>query len=79
MSEVILLVDDDANVLEGYKRQLRKDFTLETAVGPEEGLKMVAEHGPFAVVVSDFQMLSMDGIRFLPRCASSPGRASGSC
>lgn len=67
MSEMILLVDDDANVLEGYKRQLRKDFKLETAVGPEEGLKMIAENGPFAVVVSDFQMPGMDGIRFFTK------------
>jgi len=65
MSDTILLVDDDANVLEGYKRQLRNDFTLETAVGAEEGLKLVAERGPFAVVVSDLQMPGMDGIRFL--------------
>ena len=65
MSEMILLVDDDANVLEGYKRHLRKDFMLETALGPEEGLKMIAERGPYVVVVSDFQMPGMDGIKFL--------------
>ena len=51
MSEGILCVDDDANILDGYKRHLRKEFKLETAVGPEHGLQIIAEQGPFAVVV----------------------------
>ncbi len=67
MSEGILCVDDDANILDGYKRHLRKEFKLETAVGPEQGLQMVAERGPFAVVVSDLQMPGMNGIQFLAR------------
>lgn len=67
MSDGILCVDDDPNILDGYKRHLRKEFNLETAVGPEQGLKMVAERGPFAVVVSDLQMPGMSGIQFLAR------------
>src|SRR5688572_30779220 len=65
MSDAILFVDDEANVLEGFKRQLRKEFTLDTAIGPEEGLQAIAERGPFAVVVSDRQMPGMDGVEFL--------------
>ena len=65
MSDAILFVDDEANVLEGFKRQLRKDFTVDTAIGPEEGLQAIAERGPFAVVVSDRQMPGMDGVHFL--------------
>ena len=67
MADKILCVDDDANILEGYKRHLRKEFAVETAVGPEQGLRMVIEHGPFAVVVSDLQMPGMNGIQFLSR------------
>jgi response regulator RpfG family c-di-GMP phosphodiesterase len=67
MSDKILCVDDDANILEGYKRHLRKGFAFETALGPEQGLRMVIEHGPFAVVVSDLQMPGMNGIYFLSR------------
>ena len=67
MSDGILCVDDDANILDGYKRHLRKEFKLETAVGPEQGLQLVAERGPFAVVVSDLQMPGMSGIQFLAR------------
>ncbi|MEP6934211.1 MAG: HD domain-containing phosphohydrolase, partial [Nitrospirota bacterium] len=57
----------DPNILEGYKRQLRKEFELVTAVGPEEGLRMVTEQGPFAVVVSDLQMPGMNGVEFLAK------------
>ncbi len=65
MSDAILCVDDDANILEGFRRQLRKEFRLETALGPEEGFKVLETRGPFAVVVSDLQMPGMDGIQFL--------------
>lgn len=67
MGDRILCVDDDINVLEAFKRQLRKEFNLETAVGPEEGLRIVMEHGPFAVVVSDLKMPGMNGIEFLSK------------
>jgi|CXWL01.1.fsa_nt_gi response regulator RpfG family c-di-GMP phosphodiesterase len=67
MTERILCVDDDPNIVEGYRRRLRKEFELETAVGPEQGLRMVTEQGPFAVVVSDLQMPGMNGVEFLAR------------
>src|SRR5258708_32345853 len=65
MSEKILFVDDDTNILEAYRRQLRRQFTIETALGGEEGLEAVRSRGPFAVVVSDLRMPGMDGIQFL--------------
>ena len=65
MTDTILCVDDDANLLEGLKRQLRKQFTLETALSGEAGLVVVKEDGPFAVVVSDMRMPGMNGARFL--------------
>jgi CheY-like chemotaxis protein len=63
----ILCVDDEPNVLEAFERQLRRHFDLHTAVGPEIGLKVLSEQGPFAVVVSDLRMPEMDGIEFLTR------------
>ena len=33
MAEKILLVDDEPNVLDGYRRTLGREFALETAVG----------------------------------------------
>ncbi len=67
MQEKILFVDDEQNILEAFKRQLRKRFRFDTALGPEEGLKAIKENGPYAVVVSDLRMPKMDGIQFLRR------------
>ncbi|MFP4038001.1 MAG: HD domain-containing phosphohydrolase [Desulfobacteraceae bacterium] len=67
MDERVLFVDDEKNVLEGIQRQLRKEFQVSVAQGPEEGLEAVRDKGPFAVIVSDLRMPGMDGVRFLSR------------
>lgn len=71
--EKILLVDDDRNLLDSFKRQLRKRLTLQTATSAADGLQAITYAGPFAVVISDMQMPNMDGIEFLTRVRiSSP-------
>ena len=65
MSDKILFVDDDPNLLASCERSFRKQFQLDTADGGEAGLAKIAERGPYAVVVSDRQMPRMDGIQFL--------------
>jgi response regulator RpfG family c-di-GMP phosphodiesterase len=65
MSEKILFVDDDPNLLASCERILRRHFQVETAEGGEAGLAIVESHGPYAVVVADRQMPRMDGIEFL--------------
>jgi FixJ family two-component response regulator len=73
MAEKILLVDDDHNILDGYRRSLSRDFLMETALGGEQALKLVADNGPYAVVVSDMRMPGMDGIQLLSKIkAQSP-------
>lgn len=67
MSNRILCVDDDPNILEGYQRALRKEFDISTAAGGEDALVMLREQGPFAVVVSDMRMPGMDGVQLLAR------------
>lgn len=67
MMHKVLLVDDDAMVLAGLKRQLRKQFCIEAALSGEEALNLIAENGPYAVIVSDFLMPGMNGIEFLCR------------
>ncbi|MBU1585850.1 MAG: PAS domain-containing protein, partial [Proteobacteria bacterium] len=54
-TERIMIVDDEKNLLEALQRKLRKDFALETALGPDEGLAALKNRGPFSVVISDLR------------------------
>lgn len=65
MSEKILFVDDEANVLSALTRQFRKQYAVSTAVSGAEGLQKIDKEGPFAVIISDMQMPEMNGIQFL--------------
>ncbi len=65
MSERILFVDDDSNLLAACERNFRRQFQLDTAEGGEIGLEKLAQRGPYAVVIADRQMPGMDGIQFL--------------
>lgn len=65
MTGKILLVDDDLQILRGYTRLLHGLFDIETAQGGPEGLELLKNQGPFAVVVADMRMPQMDGIEFL--------------
>jgi response regulator RpfG family c-di-GMP phosphodiesterase len=66
-------VDDDSNILDGYRRSLSREFLIETAMGGEQALKLAADSGPYAVVVSDMRMPGMDGIQLLSKIkAQSP-------
>lgn len=71
MKDKVLLVDDDAMVLAGLKRQLRNQFSIDTALSGEEALQRLRESGPYAVIVSDFMMPGMDGVEFLSRVKKS--------
>lgn len=65
MNRKILFVDDDPNILQGYKRALRKEFDIHIAEGGREGLNILQAENDFAVIVSDMRMPGMDGIQFL--------------
>lgn len=67
MTEKILCVDDEPNVLEAYQRALRKRFDIDTAPGGDEALEAIAERGPYAVVVADMKMPGMNGVQLLAR------------
>ena len=67
MTEKILAVDDDPNILSAMQRNLRRQFEIDTAQGPQEGIKHLEGRGPYAVVISDLRMPEMDGIQFLTR------------
>jgi response regulator RpfG family c-di-GMP phosphodiesterase len=65
VTEKILFVDDEPNVLAGLERQLRGRYAVKTAPGGEAGLAAIAADGAFAVIVSDMRMPGMNGTEFL--------------
>ena len=67
MSERILFVDDEPNVLAAYRRQLRKQFDLDTAESGPEGLELIKSNDIYSAVVADMQMPGMNGVEFLQK------------
>ena len=65
MTDKILFVDDEINILASISRQLRKRFTLKIAGSGQEALQILKDEGPFAVIVSDMRMPGMDGVQLL--------------
>ena len=61
----VLMVDDEPNVLSGYRRTLGRRFDLHTANSGQEGIDTLDKEGPFAVVITDMRMPGMDGLEFL--------------
>lgn len=65
MSERVLFVDDEPNVLEAIQRTLRKHVEMHTATSGADGLRVLRDSGPFALVITDMRMPSMNGAQFL--------------
>lgn len=65
MSFNILCVDDDPNILEGYRRLLGRRYNVYLACGPKQGLEKLDMGPHYAVIISDRHMPDMDGIEFL--------------
>lgn len=66
----ILFVDDEEMVLSGINLTVGRTFNVRTATSGRDGLEILKEEGPFAVVVSDFNMPQMDGVEFLQQVRS---------
>ena len=66
-SETLLLVDDEAGVLNSLKRLLRREgYRILTTTDPNEGLQMLAGND-VQVIISDQRMPQMSGTEFLNR------------
>lgn len=65
MKNKILFIDDDANLLAAFQRNLRKQFEFDTALSGAEGLRKLQTQGPYALLVVDMQMPGMNGVQFL--------------
>lgn len=67
MTEKVLFVDDDPNILKSIARQFEDVIDLELVNCPNRALELLAGSGVYPVVVSDMQMPGMSGIDFLAR------------
>lgn len=61
----VLCVDDEPNVVAGLSLHLRRHYEVLTATSGAQGLELLREQGPIAVVLSDMRMPGMDGATFL--------------
>lgn len=66
-NQKVIFVDDDQNILDTLRRNLRNNYEIYTASSGEEGLKEIEENGPFAVIVSDYRMPGLNGIELLAK------------
>ena len=60
MKYAVLFVDDEANVLNAYKRNLRKYFDVYTALSGKDALALLEEHKEMAVIVTDMNFKAVD-------------------
>lgn len=67
MTGKILFVDDEPNVLAGFERLFRKDYSVATATSGDEGLSRLVADGPYHAVFADMRMPFMNGATFLAR------------
>lgn len=71
MTDKILLVDDEVLLLDSLRRELSLEYNIDTAESGAEGLEKISNSGPYAVIVSDFRMPKMDGIKFLSQAMAA--------
>jgi response regulator RpfG family c-di-GMP phosphodiesterase len=69
MGEPILLVDDDATVLDLYERTLAENHFVIAASGAAEALGFLTGGIQPALVISDHNMPEVSGTEFLAQCA----------
>jgi len=65
MNNRILLVDDEVNILNSYRRNLRNKFQFDVAKSGAEALELITSKNKYAVIVTDMQMPSMNGVELL--------------
>jgi response regulator RpfG family c-di-GMP phosphodiesterase len=60
-----MFVDDDVALLKSLERNLCFDYDLCIAESGPQALELMAERGPFSVVLTDMRMPIMDGVHFI--------------
>jgi response regulator RpfG family c-di-GMP phosphodiesterase len=64
MTDRILFVDDEINIIQAYRRTLRNKFNIQGASNGDDALELL-KNGDYALIISDMQMPGMNGIEFL--------------
>ncbi len=64
----LLLVDDDAAVLQALKRLFCRQYEVVTCTGGEEALAYLQDHSA-DLIISDMRMPGMDGAELLKQCS----------
>lgn len=78
METKILVVDDEADIVELVSYNLKKEgFTVITASNGREAVQLAADHKP-EVVILDVMMPGMNGFEVCAALRSAPGTASAS-
>lgn len=67
MSNRILFIDDEKNILAAFQRSLAGEFDISTALSAAEGYKSLEDENPPAVVVCDMRMPGISGVEALKR------------
>jgi len=65
MTPRILFVDDEPNILDAFRRQLRGRYHLDLATSGSAALEYMEKGQPYHVIVSDMRMPNMDGVQLL--------------
>ncbi|MDC5819183.1 HD domain-containing phosphohydrolase [Vibrio europaeus] len=64
MNKPVLLVDDEVNILNSFRRTLRSHVDIDLANSGEQALELISKK-QYAVIVSDMQMPVMNGLQLL--------------
>ena len=67
MTDKILIVDNDSNLLEDYEQRLHKQFHVFTALDAGQAIELADDEGPFAVIVTNLHLHESDGLWFLTK------------
>ena len=71
MSNRILFIDDEKNVLSAFQRTLASEFDISTALSAEEGYRWLDDENQVAVVVCDMRMPGISGVEALKRFSNA--------
>ena len=66
LSDEILFVDDELNILDSYRRKFRKMYAVTIANSGAEAIELIKNNiDKYKVIVTDYKMPNMDGIELL--------------